>query len=353
MVRMMRFSFIRRHSFSLSLIGAIATLGGIVYHVGISEIVSALTEVDKGYLAVALLLYAGTLVFTASRWATLIRLVHGGVHRGKILQFTFIDKFANAFFPTSAVGMAARSYLLQKEYGIPKSKGFATIVLDYGVDIVGTLLLAIPSMFILRSHLPDPLQTTIGACISSLAIATVGIVVVNRHVTLISDDRTAPFRWARLERLSRHRLGKKVFEFVATFRHIVHNPRRASRALGYTAGVRCFEAVRMMVLFKAFGMSVPVYYFILFETAWFFIAPFMATPGGIGAIESGRIAVFSLIPGMSTGAVAPVVFVDRFITFWLMVAIGAAALALYNKGAGVGRFSLSFLGSSDSSTRSS
>lgn len=109
----------------------------------------------------------------------------------------------------------------------------------------------------------------------------------------------------------------------------------------------------MMVLFKAFGMSVPVYYFILFETAWFFIAPFMATPGGIGAIESGRIAVFSLIPGMSTGAVAPVVFVDRFITFWLMVAIGAVALALYNKDAGVGRFSLSFLGSSDTSTRSS
>lgn len=348
---MMRFSFIRKHSFSLSFICAIAMLAGIVYHVGMGDIISALIEVDKGYLAIALILYAGTLLFSAARWTSLIRIVHERASLGRILQFSFIDKFANAFFPTSAVGMAARSYLLQKEYDIPKSKGFATIVLDYGVDIVGTLLLAIPSMFILRSHLPGPLQTTIGACMSALAIATIGIVVVNKRTAFVDDERAHPFRWTFLERLSTHRLGKKVVEFVTTFRHILHNPRRSSHALGYTAGVRCFEAVRMMVLFKAFGMSIPVYYFILFETAWYFIAPFLATPGGIGAVESGRIAVFSLIPGMSAGAATPVVFVDRFITFWLMVAVGAVAVVLYNRHAEAGRFSLSFLTSHTSSGR--
>jgi uncharacterized protein (TIRG00374 family) len=83
------------------------------------------------------------------------------------------------------------------------------------------------------------------------------------------------------------------------------------------------DALRVYVLFWAFGISVPLYYFILFDSAWVFLSPLMFTPGGVGVVEIGRIALYSLIPAVSPGVVAPVVFIDRLITYWLMVAVGA------------------------------
>ena len=62
------------------------------------------------------------------------------------LEYSPADKYANALVPTSAMGIALRSTCLEREYGVPKASGPATIITDYGTDIAGSFLPAMPCL---------------------------------------------------------------------------------------------------------------------------------------------------------------------------------------------------------------
>jgi uncharacterized protein (TIRG00374 family) len=135
-----------------------------------------------------------------------------------------------------------------------------------------------------------------------------------------------------MARLSRNKHGSKFLDFIGIFSILKRNLQNTYNAMGTTFVIRLVEAVRMMVLFKAFGISLPFHYFILLESVWLFLSPFMITPGGIGAVESGRIVIYSMLPQFSAASVVPAVFIDRFITFWLMIVLGIVATMAYTRG---------------------
>jgi uncharacterized protein (TIRG00374 family) len=164
-----------------------------------------------------------------------------------------------------------------------------------------------------------------GIAILALALMNIGPLRIVMHKGELATEH----RLGSL--MAKNKWGKKALEFVSTFRLAVHAPGGMAVALGFALGVRIIEAVRIYVLFKAFGIGVPAYALILIESAWFFISPFMATPGGIGAVESGKTALYAMVLGLSVPSVAPVVFVDRFITFWLMILVGTVVMLAYRK----------------------
>ncbi len=319
--------YIGKHRNAISIVISIVMFVAILQIIGIKGITDALKTIDKTYLALALLLYAGSILVGALRWDRIIDVTDYHARYRKILQFVLIDKFANSLFPTSAVGMALRSVLLEKEYKMPKSIGLATITLDYGVDTVGTFLLAVPCYYYLAPQLPQSLNRTFQTSLLTLAVVAILLFIISTYdktlkkVPVISHIN--PFKGHTITRLSKRKVWRNFIEFSKTFSLILTKPRIAIETLILTFGKVVLDAVRVAVLFKAFGVSIPFFYFILFDSAWVFLAPFMFTPGGVGVIESGRIALYTLIPAASINVVAPVVIIDRFVTYWLMVLIGA------------------------------
>ena len=313
-------------------ISALVAGGLLVYllrEVGLDTLVSSLRDVDKGLLALALALHALSLVAAAGRWSSVVGVSGHSSRIRTILHFMLLDKVANAIFPTSAVGVTVRTYLLEREYRIPKARGFATIVMDYGTDITMTFLLAIPCFMLMASHLPASVKDPVLLSIVLLGIAiAVGI-----------GCNTGPLHGMMNRSVARTRLtgpsGRrgalvlKGMEILKTFRLAIERPRLMARAFLFAFGSKGCEVLRAYVLFAAFDVPVPFALLVLVESAWIFVSPFMVTPGGIGAVESGRLAVYTLVTGLSSSASVPVVFVERFITFWLMIAIGALALLVY------------------------
>lgn len=297
----------------------------IVWIVGIDEIVDALATIDKQYLAVALGIFALSVFAGAVRWRILIKSSDTDTSLEKIIEYTLVDKFANSFVPTAAMGMALRSVLLEREYAMPKSRGLATIMLDYGIDILGTFLLAVPCYVYLATDLPSNLDSTFRTSLITIGIVFVLVFLVSSTDILLAKGHKGrvPHPTIRGRRLFEGKITKKFLEFSKTFSVLLTSPRILATTLCLTFGKVLLDALRIYVLFWAFGISVPLYYFILFDSAWVFLSPLMFTPGGVGVVETGRIALYSLIPGMGSGIVAPVVFVDRLITYWLMVIIGA------------------------------
>jgi hypothetical protein len=307
--------------------------------VGFQEMLNAIRSIDVENLTLALLLYIAALLVATLRWDRIIDVTEYSSRFKTLLQYSLIDKFANSFFPTSAVGMALRSFLLQKEYDMPKSVGLATIVLDYGVDIFGTFMLSVPFFFIIRTELPKSLLNTFRT-----SLITIGIVVLFVFIFSYSEhilvkmgydkkirlkDRSKIFK-----KISNTGFSKKFIEFSETFSMILERPIIFSNALFLTFFKVLLDAIRISVLFEAFGVSVPFYYFILFDSTWTFLAPLMFTPGGVGIIETGRIALYSMIPNVSVGVITPVVFIDRLLTYWLTVFVGA--VLFFYKGIDIG-----------------
>jgi uncharacterized protein (TIRG00374 family) len=315
-----------------SILAASILMAYVVINAGIGTLVHSIESVDKQYLVAALALYAGTLALGAGRWASIVGIVGKRARATRMLQFMLMDKAANSIFPTSAVGITVRTWLLEREYRLPKSKGLATIVMDYGADIAMTFFLSIPCYVIMRQSLPSSVQGPIELCLLLMGIAILALALMNigpLRIVMHKGELATEHRLGSL--MAKNKWGKKALEFVSTFRLAVHAPGGMAVALGFALGVRIIEAVRIYVLFKAFGIGVPAYALILIESAWFFISPFMATPGGIGAVESGKTALYAMVLGLSVPSVAPVVFVDRFITFWLMILVGTVVMLAYRK----------------------
>jgi uncharacterized protein (TIRG00374 family) len=169
----MALKFLLRHKKALSLLISVAMLATIVSIVGVKEIANAIATIEKRYLALALGIFILSLLVSALRWQLLINALGTRTRYGKILEYTLVDKFANSFVPTSAMGIAIRSVLLEREYHIPKSRGLATIMLDYGVDIFGSFMLAVPCYLYLTPDLSSRLDRTF-----KTSLVTIGIVMV-------------------------------------------------------------------------------------------------------------------------------------------------------------------------------
>jgi uncharacterized protein (TIRG00374 family) len=316
---------VMRHKRMLSILISLIMIVIVVSLVGVGEIIDALSTIEKQYLALALALFVISLVIGAIRWRALIESTQTRTEITKILEYTLVDKFANSFFPTAAMGMALRSVLMEREYDVPKSKGLATIMLDYGIDILGTFVVAVPCYLYLANDLPSNLDNTFRTSLITIGVVFGLVFLVSSADILISRGMhgTIPHPTIRGRRLFEGKLTQKFLEFSKTFSILLTTPRTLVWTLMLTFAKVLVDALRVYVLFWAFGISVPLYYFILFDSAWVFLSPLMFTPGGVGVVEIGRIALYSLIPAVSPGVVAPVVFIDRLITYWLMVAVGA------------------------------
>ena len=316
---------IMKHKRILSILISLVMIVTVIQIVGIREILDALATIEKQYLVLALGLFVLSLAIGAVRWRALIESTHTHTSIFKIIEYTLVDKFANSFFPTAAMGMALRSVLMEREYHVPKSKGLATIMLDYGIDILGTFAVAVPCYLYLANDLPSSLDNTFRTSLLTIGIVFALVFLISSADIFIARGRsgTVPHPTIRGRRLFEGTLTTKFLEFSKTFSVLLTTPRTLAWTLSLTFGKVLVDALRIYVLFWAFGISVPLYYFILFDSAWVFLSPLMFTPGGVGVVETGRIALYSLIPGISPGIVAPVVFIDRLITYWLMVAVGA------------------------------
>lgn len=325
--------FVSQHKKKLSILFSICILVLIIKLAGPDKMISAFRELDPKYFLMALFVYIGTVMLSALRWSSLIRIVSKPVHCFSTFQLLMIDKLANAFFPTSAVGITARTLLLHKKHDIRPSKGFATILLDYGFEMFASLLLGLPIIFLMHSKLSFTASGTLDLCVLLLGLGTLGVIVINhpkvsRRLERIQDTTEGN---SVVHRFTRHRLGTKVMEFLSSFKVVTEYPFTSLNTIALSVLIKLAEAFRLLLVFKAFGIALPFYHFLLFEIVWVMFSLFAFTPGGIGTAESGKIAIFSMVPSVSASAATPVVFVDRFITFWIMLFIGAFFLLFSHK----------------------
>ena len=301
---------------------------------GIENIYDAITSIDPQFLAIAIALHVAVMLLGAYRWSRLLKILGFSVPVLSTFQFQLIDKVANSFFPTSAMGITARTLMLKQRYGVEHTDGLATIVLDYGFDTFATLFAALPCFLLLYGTMGHLISGAALACIALLSMLFVAVVVINspqvrkRIHVLEGNNAKRTF----IQKLTSHRIGKNVIKFSLSFNAMLSHPAASAKAMAVSIVVKALEALRLYILFLAFGISLPFAYLLLLEVLWVFLKVMMITPGGVGTSETSRIALYSIHPIVTSAVATPIVFIDRFITFWLTLAAGSVTLMLYNRG---------------------
>jgi len=266
---------------------------------------SEIQQVDVRLYVLALPVYYTTLIPRALRWRRMLRNLGHRVPLRLLGEVIFLSWFINHLIPAK-MGDLYRGLVLRRRESISFALTTGSVLAERAVDILALFAVAtITALFFVRGKLLTEMQgVLLGATI--LIVIMVGALFV-----LWRFDSTilARFPLSLGERLER--LQRGIFTSVQPLWLMV-----LLTALVWTA-----EAGRFLLVANAVGISlaVPQLLFVFAAGALLLAAP---TPGGLGAVEGGMVGVMLLLD-VPVETAAAVAFLDRLISYWLVLIPGA------------------------------
>ncbi|MGH2365332.1 MAG: lysylphosphatidylglycerol synthase transmembrane domain-containing protein [Chloroflexota bacterium] len=277
-----------------------------------SAAAAQIRQVDLGVYGLAFVVYAFAFPSRGLRWQRLLKNVGEEQPAGPLINYLFLSWFVNCLVPAK-IGDVYRSYLLKKNRDVSMSKSVGTVFAERIIDTI-TIFLAfgVTGLMVFRSKLPPEVRLIVAAGIA-LGLLMVGVLIFMRHFGEAVVARLAPARFqASYKSFQEGTLGSfKAFEVVGLFTF-----------LAWT-----FEASRLFLVAHSLAGGTPMLAHFSFLTAIFAmvtgsILTLVPTPGGLGAVEGGLTGVLILV-GLQPGVALAIVILDRFISYWGVVATGA------------------------------
>ena len=266
---------------------------------------SEIRQVDVRLYVLALLVYYTTLVPRALRWR---RMLHNLGHRIPLRllgEVIFLSWFINHLIPAK-MGDLYRGLVLRRREKISFSLATGSVIAERVVDILALLVIAIGTALVfVRGELLTEMRGVLLAASILIVIMAGGLFVFWRLDSTMLE-RFPLSLGQRFERLQRG-----VFKSVQPLWLVA-----LLTGLAWAA-----EAGRFLLVANALGVSLtlPQLLFVFAAGALLLAAP---TPGGLGVVEGGMVGVMLLLD-VPVDLAAAVAFLDRLISYWLVLIPGA------------------------------
>ncbi len=264
-------------------------------------------------LATAIVVYVGTIVLRAVRWRWMLAVAGAGTLPGTTVPpvgylsaVLLVSWFFNCILPAK-LGDAYRIYRIKVDDGIRYSIGFGTVLTERVIDlIVLVLMLAISAIVAFHGDLPSDATKALYVGVGLSALAVVGLVVLWVFRDFI--ERRLPLRFRN--------------QWVTLQESVFVNLRRPAVPAVLSVIIWSMEASRVFLVAKALDVhiSFELAIFVGLMAALLTTLPF--TPAGLGVVEVAMVSVLKLVdvPVDLAGSVA---LLDRLITYWGLIAVGA------------------------------
>ena len=266
---------------------------------------SEMRQVDVRLYVLALLVYYTTLIPRALRWR---RMLHNLGHRVPLRllgEVIFLSWFINHLIPAK-MGDLYRGLVLRRREKISFSLTTGSVLAERVVDILALLVIATSTALVfVRGELLTEMQGVLLAASILVVIMAGGLFVFWR----LDSSMLERFPLSLGERFERFQRG--IFTSVQPLWLVA-----LLTGLAWSA-----EAGRFLLVANALGVSLalPQLLFVFAAGALLLAAP---TPGGLGAVEGGMVGVMLLLD-VPVDLAAAVAFLDRLISYWLVLIPGA------------------------------
>lgn len=229
-------------------------------------------------------------------------------------EIIFLSWFANCVVP-ARLGDAYRGYMLKKAAGVSFTVTLGTVLAERLLDIsVLAAMMAGATLLAFHGALPDEANQ---ALLGGVALTVIGI------VGLMALPRLRPV----VERLLPARLHDHYAGFEAG---VLGSFRRVPLLVGFTTINWLIEGMTLYLLARAVGSPVPVAGAIVVALVASLLSTVPFTPAGLGVAEAGIVLALTQL-GLDTNAAGAIGLLDRIITYWSIVVVGAVLYLVSRK----------------------
>jgi len=314
---------------SFILLGAgLAILIAFAATTNLRQVGEALRSIDVSLLAVAVAALVTQIYLKGLRWRFMVRRLTGRTISRRFGAISIVAGVAAGSIAPGRSFELAKAVMLKGSYEIPLGVSTSAMIvermLDMGVIVLTFLLAAafVPSGVVLASRV---LMLTIAAL-----VVTFGAVLGAPQ--LVQAWAAAAARRLPLPVALRDRGARVIETFFSSLRLL-----RAQRTLVFllvlTTVIAALDIARVVTVFGAMGIHLALSLVAFAYIGAAMLGMMLLVPGGVGVTE---VSMAGLIALLSPGAVAPAlarsaVLVDRFLSYYVIVLIGAGLLVAYHR----------------------
>jgi hypothetical protein len=261
------------------------------------------------------------------RWSVLIRGTGYPLRVRDATEIIFISWLVNCLVPAK-LGDIYRAYLLKINSTVSLSRTFGTVFIERVLDLFAIVVLGLASGYwSFRGRLPGEVQIVFAIGVGVVVVLAAGLLTMRnfgRRVILALP------------------LPQRVLEFYDRFEEGVFSAvgmRALPRLVVITAFVWATEAMRLFLVVEALGfegvhLGISGAFFVALTGSLLTAVPL--TPAGIGVVETGVVAVLTLVYGVSAPQALAITLVDRAISVLSIIILGSIAYSVSPKRRGVG-----------------
>jgi len=298
---------------------------------------TSLSYINKKYLFFAFILMVFAAAIDALRIKMTVEAVNEKITFTEALKVYYISNFAGGITPFFSGTLPAQIYLFNKNIKNKMTLGKATMVATI-IHLTKTLVFTIFPPIIFLTFKRTITNYTIlsailinGAILISLFFLFLFILTVRypeKMLGIIFKIQHLPciLKFSKKERISHFfdRVILEIKEFHESFSLLKENWIKLLLSTLYTIIFWGTFFMAAPLLLRGFNLNFNLSHVLVMQVIFYFILPFMPTPGGSGTAEAGFASLFSLfIPLHLLG-----LFVGtwRFIVFYFNLCIGAIVL---------------------------
>ena len=321
----------------LLLVVSVLILLGMLYFVGIDEVIAALKMADLNLIALAIGVQIFTYFLYTWRWKILNKIAGIDASIKKLLPMVLVGLAVNNITPSGrGGGEPVRAYLLYKnEKGSTFDETFAAVVADRALDTFPFVLLAaltISSMAVFFDFDIWLLAVMVLAVIAILALLFAIIYMCinpgfGRKVEgwIISLVR-------RFYKKNSESVENSIHDAIAGFQHtmivLMSNRKGLVYTLTLSFAIWAFEILRVYLVFLAFGADVNLIVIGEVFIVSCLVGMIPLLPGGLGTVDGLMILLYSAA-GIPASVSAAATVIERLISFWMATMLGMAVLPYF------------------------
>jgi uncharacterized protein (TIRG00374 family) len=280
-----------------------------------------------------LLLLAAFVVFYSGfplrglRWAILIRGTGYPLKVRDATEIIFISWLVNCLVPAK-LGDIYRAYLLKINSTVSLSRTFGTVFIERVLDLFAIVVFGLASGYwSFRGSLPEQVQVVFAIGVGFVILLAIALLSMRNFGRRIIIALPLPHR---------------VLEFYDRFEEGVFSAvglRALPQLILITGFIWTTEAMRLFLVVEALGfadihLGISGAFFVALTGSLLTAVPL--TPAGIGVVETGVVAVLTLVYGIGPSEALAIIVVDRAISVLSIIIFGSGAYSVSPKRRGEG-----------------
>jgi uncharacterized protein (TIRG00374 family) len=301
----------------ISFIVSFAILYFLIKNIDINAVIAVSKNLNISIYVLAIAVHYSSFYIRGLRWKKLLNAIQIRASTLVLTEMVFLSWFANSIVPAK-IGDMYKSYLLKKYNSAPISTSLGTIVVERIFDIaVLLILLSVSGAILFKDKIPGHILQSLEIGYILLGLVILGLIllkVFKSHIMQIVPEKFV---------LIFENLHMSVYDSFSNTNTLVN-------VSILTVVSWLLESGRFLLVTKALGvdLDLPVIIFVVLTASLLTAIPL--TPAGLGAVEVSIVGILAIM-GIDTAVGTSIALLDRLISYWSILAIGAIVYAISDK----------------------